>query len=353
MSDPGHAALALIDALGGIEQIRWLAHPGLIGLLYRLAERSGMTWWKRRWTAARTEIDRLGIDEAVFEELARSMGRDDPAVSPSGEGRELPVQDFVDALAGKRLAAESWIRWAERRHLVVRGAKVQCDKCRARSWIAIPAIPPTGVTCPGCGRLVEHPFPPHSLQFTYRLGEVLRRVLEADCLDHLFALRYFHLLLHERGLVGIHPGVNFRDRVTSNVSAEADVLLLFEDATMVPGEVKRTGAGVTPEAVAKLQATSERISAPWSFFSVGQPARECQSNVPAAAARDIDQPRLVVTTDQTHVDYPVWAMGEDPFAWNPISAEEEDQRSERVVSYLRSHAPDDPWSFQAQELLSD
>lgn len=352
VSEPGHAALALVDALGGIDQIQWLANPILVAFLYRLAERSGMTWWKGRWTAARKEIDELGIEESAFDELAEKMGRDNVVVAPSGEGRELKFQEFVKALGGKERAATNWIRWAERRHLVVRGTEVTCDKCRARSWIPMTAVPPT-VTCSGCGRSIDHPFQPRHLQFSYRLGEVLRRALEMDCLDHLFALRYFHELFKDKGLVGIHPGVNFKEKCAADVKAEADVLLLFADATLVPGEVKRTGAGVTATGITKLEAAADRLASPWSFFAVGQPARDCGSNVPDAAERKAARPRLVVTTDQTFTDYPHWSLRGDPFAWTPISQADEDTRSERFVTHLRKRSPDDPWSSQGSSLLRD
>lgn len=344
VSGPGHAALALLDALGGISQVHWLAHPGLIRLLYKLAERSGMTWWKKRWTDARKEIDSLGIDESAFEELAQSMGRDDAVIAPSGEGRELEFQEFIKAFGNREKAATSWLRWAEQRHLVVRGFEVRCDKCKARSWIPIASVPPMSVTCPGCGRPVKHPFPPRHLQFTYRLGEVLRRAMENDCLDHLFALRHMYELFRDKGLVGIHPGANFRNLGDSDVVAEADVLMLFADGSLVPGEVKRTGAGVTPTSLAKLDATVARLEAPWSFLAVGQAARECGSNVPSAIDREHSRPRLVITTDQTFTTNAIWGMGADPFAWRPRTRADDDQRSEKFVAYLRDRAPDAPWS---------
>jgi hypothetical protein len=158
----------------------------------------------------------------------------------------------------------------------------------------------SGSDLPWLRATIEHPFPPRQLPFSYRLGEVLRRVLEPDCLDHLFALRYFHTLLERQGLVGAHPGVNFMERGSSEVSAEADVLLLFADGSMVPGEVKRTGAGVTVGAVTKLDAVMDRLGAPWSFFAVGQPARDCGPNVPEAESRESERLRFVVTTDQIY-----------------------------------------------------
>jgi hypothetical protein len=160
-------------------------------------------------------------------------------------------------------------------------------------------------------------------------------------------------MFKDRGLVGAHPGVNFKELGSADVSAEADLLLLFADATLVPGEVKRTGAGITPDTVDKLQTTTDRLGAPWSFFAIGQAARECQSNVPAAAIRDDDRPRLVVTTDQIFHMEPFWALGNDPFAWKPLSQSEEDERSGELVRYLRDRAPDDPWSSQGSQLLRD
>jgi hypothetical protein len=41
----------LIRALGSVDAIRWLAHRPLITLLYRLAERSGMSWQKSQSAA--------------------------------------------------------------------------------------------------------------------------------------------------------------------------------------------------------------------------------------------------------------------------------------------------------------
>lgn len=352
VSSPGYAAIALIEALGGIEEIQWLAHPGLVALLYRLAERSGMTWWKRRWSDARKEIGALGIDKAAFDGLSQTLGRDEPVVAPSGEGRELEFQEFVKALDGQAEAATNWIRWAERRHLVVRGAEVRCDRCTGRSWIPMASMP-ASVTCAGCGRGIDHPFPPRHLPFSYRLGEVLRRALEVDCLDHLFALRYFHLLLKGQGLVGLHPGVNFMERNTSDVVAEADVLMLFADGSLVPGEVKRTGAGITDDAVTKLEAVATRLESPWSFFAVGQAARNCGENVQAAECRDEGNLRFVVTTDQTYEDYPIWSLGGNPFAWNPVSEESDTARATAVSSGLGHRSPDDPWSSQGSWLLAD
>lgn len=344
VSAAGRAALALLEAIGGVGQTYWLCHPGMIQLFYRLAERSGMTWWKQRWTQAKQELMSEGIDEAAIEEVAERVGKDTPAIAPSGEGRELGFHEFVKALGNDAKAAENWIRWAEPRHLIVRGAKVKCNQCSASSWLPMSALPSI-VTCSGCGRVIDMPFPPRHLEFRYRLGEVLRRALEVDCLDHLFALRYFTRLLDRQGLVGAHPGVNFRERGARNVTAEADVVLLFADGSIVPGEVKRTGAGVTRTEVEKLTNVVARLDAPWSFLAIGQAASDCDANVAAAESRNNDSPRFVVTTDQTYLSHPMLTMGADPFRWSP----DQDllaQHAAKFVSSLAQRSPEEPWSMQ-------
>ncbi|WP_077005201.1 hypothetical protein [Saccharothrix sp. ALI-22-I] len=201
-SEPGLAAVTLLHSLGSIDEVGWLLHPPLIDLLYRLGERSGMSWWKKRWTHTHKQLRALGVDNvdnAVLEQAARDLGRDDPAIAPAGEGRDLAFAEFRTALGGDAEAASRWVQWAERRHLLVRGAPVECTAGGARSWLPMGALPPP-VVCAGCGREIDQPFPPSGLSFTYRLGEPLRRVLETDSLGHLLAVRWFTELFGNRKL---------------------------------------------------------------------------------------------------------------------------------------------------------
>ncbi len=174
-SEPGLAAATLIRALGSVDAIRLLQHRPLIALMYRMAERSGMSWWKRRWADADRELLAAGADPATLDETATLLGRDDPAVAPAGEGRAVPFKEFVDAL-GSEASAAHWVGWAERRHLLVRGSNFTCPDCKTKSWLPLAALPPP-VACAGCGRQVGQPYNPRALGFTYRLGEPVRRVL--------------------------------------------------------------------------------------------------------------------------------------------------------------------------------
>jgi len=341
--------VTLLHALGSIDEVGWLLHPPLIDLLYRLGERSGMSWWKKRWTYAHKQLRALGVEDAVLEQAARDLGRDDPAIAPSGEGRDLAFTEFRTALGGDAEAASRWVQWAERRHLLVRGAPVTCTACSARSWLPMRALPPP-VVCIGCGREIDQPFPPNGLSFTYRLGEPLRRVLETDSLGHLLVLRWFAELFDYTGLVGAHPGVTFTDPTTGKDVGEADVILLFPNGDLVPVEVKRRIAGVDPRTLSLMDTLTEALEAPWDALAVTQPARDCPELTPHR--RDMPaRCRFLLTDDQLHDDDVFWSMGTDPFAWAPRTAEEDRERQRKFVRTIRESSMEIPRDFTTQLLL--
>jgi hypothetical protein len=348
-SEPGLAAATLIRALGGIQWVRMLQSRPLIELVYRMAERSGMSWWKSRWTAAHADLLAAGADPATLDQAAALLGRDDPAVAPAGEGRAVPFQDFVNAFKSDP-AARRWVTWAERRHLLVRGADVTCPECRTKSWLPLVALPPP-IACAGCGREITQPFGPRDLRFSYRLGEPLRRVLETDSLGHVLALGWFTQLFHDGRLVGAHPGVTFRDREAGRVIGEADVLLLFPDGGMVPVEVKRRALGADARNEALMDNLADALGAPWDALVVTEPARDCQE-LADMARRLPERPRVLLTDDQLHAEHVVWALGEDPFEWAPRSEEEDAVREASFRTWLATNDPEVPW-FNLRETLLD
>ena len=349
-SEPGMAALALLRSLGGLDGVRWLLHEPLIDLFYRLAERSGMSWWKKRWTLAEHELRRLGVDEAAIKDVAEREGRDEPAVAPAGEGRDESFDAFRVALGGKRDAAANWVSWAERQHLLVRGAAVECPQCGVRTWLPIASLPPPG-GCAGCGREIAHPYGVDFLKFRYRLGEPLRRVLETDSLGHLFTLHWAVRLFGQPGvLVGAHPGVTFADHASGKDIGEADVLLLFHDGHMVPIEVKRRTAGVDERAVALMEILTEALRPPWDAMAVGQAASDCASV--ADIRRHIPlRPRYLLTHRQLLDPAPFWSIGNDPFQWDPNDAEDTSERQEKFVNSVRAGDIDMPHDFVHDALV--
>ena len=188
-SVPGQAAATLIGAIGSVDAIRWLTHRPLIDLLYRLAERSGMSWQKSQLNRLRARLAEQGRPTDILDETEAVLSAPEHVVTPAGEGRALGFEDFRKALASDR-AATRWVTWAERHHLLVRGVDIVCPHCKATSWLPMASIPPP-VGCPGCGRALETPYEPRQVPFSYRMGEPLRRVLETDSLGHVLALHWF------------------------------------------------------------------------------------------------------------------------------------------------------------------
>ena len=263
---------------------------------------------------------RNGTDSAALEKAAALLGRDEPVVAPAGEGRSVAFERFV-ATWGSDAAARHWVSWAERRHLLVRGADIRCPACGASAWLPMAALPPP-VACVGCGRETLQPYGPRELRFTYRLGEALRRVLESDSLGHVLALRWLVELFGDRTIVGAYPGVEFVDPDTDTVVGEADVLLLFANGTLVPVEVKRRSAGVDEKTQRSMDAVAAALGARWDVLVVTEPARECEA-IRIAERRLPDRPRLLLTTDQLFEDHVVWSVGGDPFEWNARTQEQD------------------------------
>jgi len=346
-SDPGRAAASLLRSLGGVGAVHWLQHRPLIDLLYRLAERSGMSWWKQRWAHAHRRLVEAGAEPAMLESLAQSAGRDEPVVAPAGEGRDLPFGDFRKAL-GNEAAARRWVGWAERRHLLVRGVRVTCPHCGCPSWLPMASLPPP-VACVGCGRVIREPYGPRDLKFTYRIGEPLRRVLETDSLGHILALHWLFQLFDERGLVGAYPGVTVTDASGSTVG-EADVLLLFTDGSLVPAEVKRNFPGTQGRTIELMDALSDALGAPYDLLAVTRPARDCAA-LDTVGRRLPNRPRLLLTDDQLHEGFVTWALGADPFAWNPRTAEQDADRERAFARTLAERDPDAARDFVSASLL--
>jgi hypothetical protein len=191
-------ATLLVRAVDDILGTHRLAHRPLIALLYRLAERSGMSWQKSQLKSLRTRLAKQGRPTDILDEAEVALSAPEHVVTPAGEGRALAFEDFCKALSSHKAAAR-WVIWAERHHLLVRGVNIVCPRCKASSWLPMASMPPP-VGCPGCGRSLGEPYEPRHVPFMYRMGEPLRRVLETDSLGHLFTLHWF------TKLSGLTPG---------------------------------------------------------------------------------------------------------------------------------------------------
>lgn len=335
-SEPGTACMTFLRAIGGVSELSYLAHEPLLALLDEMAQRMGTAWAKA---------------------ASRSGWLFEPRVAPTID--DLPdvgFDNFRVALGVRTPQARAWMRWAERRRVVVKGFPLTCERCQARQWVPVGAYRPP-IVCVGCAEQMKHPFPKEQISFTYRLGEAARRVYEHDAMGHLLTLRYLAKLLHGAPgsrIVGAHPGVDFFPRGIQRRIGEADVLLLDRDGGLVPVEVKRTFAGATDDELARLDLLADSMDAPWDAVAVNQYASKAPEGwLDRVRARGGGRPRVVLTYEQLLDPAPFWSMGSSPFDAAPASVEDLADRGRRFGELCDSLTPPTRRSRLEEDLLRD
>lgn len=293
-SASGRTATALLAAVGGLGQIKWLAHRPLLALLYQKAASSGMGWWKERAAelvrpAAEAQADPQAAMDALMQQIQ------DVSVSLGGESAATITYGELAERLGSAPAAAAWLEWAEPRRLVVRGTAAKCRQCQHETWRPLASAAPP-LVCPGCGREEHRPYEPSSMKFTYRLGEPLRRSIENDSIYHLLVMRSLAALLAvaPAGLVGLHPGVDFRK---GEQQAEADVLAVLGDGAMVPVEVKLRSTGLRQHDLDMLDRLCDWLGATTAVLGTGDDDASL-STAYVEASRDNAEPwRRILTAE--------------------------------------------------------
>lgn len=309
-SRPGQAASALLRAFGALDGVEMLLSPGILELLERLGERRGSTWFRKqaRRLSAAVAADDPERAEALDEAVADLRRR------PLDEEQHDVTFDRLKQLWSSEAASE-WLAWAEDCGLLLRGTKLACQRCGRRDWYSMSAISPP-ILCRGCSRPIEHPFREDLMTFSYRASDLLLSVAEHDAVSHLLVLRWFCRLLDPwpRGgslLYGGYPGVDLEAADTR--LGEADVLLLTAHGDLIPGEVKRRGAGLTKDDIAKLDRISDALEAPWSFVATPDFAADCPQ-LWNEAVTHTDRPRFALTGEHLFSQIVTgYGSGEDPF----------------------------------------
>jgi hypothetical protein len=294
-SAAGRAAATLLEGLGGTMQMSAMLSMPVLEMVNRLCERRGMTWFRNRvrQLAAETESapDALAVIEAKLDDLSLRQFE--------GEERGITVDQIRSVFNGDREAARLWVRWAEARQLLIRGVEVTCEKCGHVAWRTLGESAPP-LQCRGCGEDIQDPYREDGLVFRYRAGEPLLRAVEHDALSHLLAMRWWCDGGMQRSSVyGAYPGVDFTDPDSGARVGEADVLLVLADGSLVVGECKRNGVGLTIGECEKLDYVVKRLNARFSFLATTSWARDCppiwsQCFDPAPS----DPPRYVLSGEQ-------------------------------------------------------
>lgn len=303
----GRTAIALLQAIGDLQDVRWLAHRPLLSLLYQKASSSGISWWKTR---AKEQAKAVALANDNPQEALAELNAAIDAVSVSHGGESagtLTFGDLVSVLHG-RGPASAWLDWAERRNLVVRGTKTRCLHCQHETWRPLAEISPP-MMCLGCARVNERPFNQSSLIFSYRLSELLRRAIENDSIYHLLVMRALRVIVDNGAvpLVGLHPGVDFINR--QDEQTEADVVVLFADGDVIPVEIKARSMGLRQHDLLLLDKLSTWLGAGSMILATGDADDQLHPEFVSAARTDPIPLRRLLTAEDWLDPYPLISFG--------------------------------------------
>jgi hypothetical protein len=339
-SEPGRAARVTLSDFDDIWDISNLAHEPLLGLLESMASRSGMSWARRR-------MRERGLNAESSEVTTAPTVDDLP---------EKSFEDFKRAFGNSDKATKSWLLWAERAGLIVKGFPLLCASCGAKQWTPVAAFSPP-IVCRGCAITMATPFGDRPvINFKYRIAERLRRVYEHDAMGHLLAVRYFNAIFGRGGdsrLIGSHPGINVRVDGSDRVVGEADVLMFFRSGEFVPVEVKRSFTGADGAEVHKLDDLVNTLNAPWCAIAVCQYGQQGSEDFATLETRsEGGSPfRLILSYDLLLDLHPHWSMGVDPFRWEPLDAEKIAEREKEFVTRLAQMPTDGRYDWLSEDML--
>ena len=336
-SEPGRASRVALETIEGLGYVGNLAHAPLLDLLEGMAARHGFGWYKQRLR-----------DRGMTASPVEAIG---PTVD---ELPERPFGEFKKALGNSDKATRNWLAWAEKAGLIVKGFPLQCERCQAKQWLPVEAFSPP-LICRGCAQEIVMPFGKrHVIDFKYRLSERLRRVYEHDAMGHLLTARFFDSAMNDR-LIGLHPGMEVVAPGSTTVLGEADVLLLTRHAELIPVEVKRTSSGMTSSELEKLDALTKALKSPWSAVVACQYALDMDDDFGLHGTRGSDGShlRMTLSYDAILTPHAIWSIGNDPFEWKPLTADEIQKRQSDFVKTMEDWDPESRRSWSDDVMLSN
>jgi len=306
-SASGRTAMALLQTVGDLNSVRWLANRPLLALLYRKASSSGMSWWKTRATEQAAVVAHAAEDpEAALTAMLEAI--ENVSVSHGGESAHTVTFGELSQTLGGRDAASIWLDWAERRNLLVRGTNIRCKHCQHERWRTIGELAPP-LICSGCARPEDRPFNHTSLSFSYRLSEPLRRAIENDSIYHLLVMRALGAIL-EVGpvpLVGLHPGVDFANGAQGQ--AEADVIAVLANGDTVAVEVKARSKALRSHDLELLDNLSGWLHTPTVILATGDADDQLHPDFVSVARTDPMPVRRLLTAEDWLAPTPITTLG--------------------------------------------
>jgi hypothetical protein len=316
----GLTATALIHTLGRLHETRWLAHRPLLELLYRTASASGMSWWKAR-SAEQARIVSKATDDPQEALTALMQAIANVDLSHTDVAAHTITYSQVCAALGGSESGTAWLNWAESRKILLRGTTLRCPHCKYKDWRTIAGLSLPFV-CLGCGEPTAAPFNHSSLNFAYRLAEPLRRCVDNDSIYHAIAARSLFITIKNSAvpIVGVHPGVDLHPIGSPEQKAEADVLILLADASMIPVEFKTNSDSFTTHDIDRLNQIQGWLGSRVTIAATAHSDNQISDAFRALAVDDPDEtPRRLLTAEDwlepfnvTTMDRPYPGAGSSP-----------------------------------------
>jgi hypothetical protein len=216
LSRGGRAAAALVNLIGGLDEMGVLASQSAHDLLKVLARLS------RKKLAQR--LVKSGIATSDAEACATSV--------PDGLMRETPSVCTLDDLKTKLGISGvhgflELLGQLERRHIVRRGYYLACERCGSTSWYPMDSVR-MQITCPGCD--FAFPFPieyprggGREVPWYYTLNTLVDAIMDQDGLPGLLSL---YALTREYAAACLTSGLEVIKRGESQPRLELDFTLV-------------------------------------------------------------------------------------------------------------------------------
>jgi hypothetical protein len=271
-SAPGRAAEQVVRAAHN--NLSMLAAPGVVSAISELTRGRHVSLVKTRLNQFLNQDD---LDEStdryqlLNERLDRAVGT--PDVEEIGY---LTFNQLKTLLRTSQTGAQRWLQWATASGLVLRGVEAKCDRCGHKQWRPLNEVIPT-LICHGCARPIENPHGYNHIEYRYRASESLLRAMSHDVLPSILSMRYIASVMGGRdGMVyGAYPGIEFRQRGSTTVTAEVDALVVLRTGAIVVGECKTNARGLTTGELTKLWEAADQIGARATFAATLDEAGNC------------------------------------------------------------------------------
>jgi hypothetical protein len=244
LSEPGHIARQMLENLGGLRGVRYLADIATIELLNKMA--GGL----------------------------RRQNNEDETIEENFDLRTAPLKDWTDLISARRakhLRPETSLEDFTKRNVIRLGLETNCPHCQAKNWSTLTDVA-YRITCDRC--LKPYEFPQANLRtynrnFTYRVvGPFAVPDFGRGSYSALLTLRVLDRFHSSSGAMTFSTAMNLSADTLKK--CEVDLIAwrsedrlrdLQRQPQLIIGEAKSVGKGelIKPKDLIKLKAIAARL----------------------------------------------------------------------------------------------